>query len=220
MLNGKDTIVAVEQTVGRRNASVLLLLSLVPFTRADEFVKMSVGALGDDTSAAGRAAAELMGIEDPSTAAKEKKLRMKTARQLKEMLAEFGTQIHDGASKEEVQQLAREQDIITKWEARHPKRRAETPEELAAKATKLVWPLMDSDGDGHVRRDEMDAMGAGVAKNVDGMGRMPPGSFDIIDADASGGVTEEELLAYFTKVTHSRSYEAREGSEGQPSPYH
>ena len=53
---------------------------------------------------------------------RQKAVRMKTSRQLKEILSELGIE-HDGLGKDELRELALQEDAVTRWEELHPEKK-------------------------------------------------------------------------------------------------
>ena len=66
--------------------------------------------------------ATLAVCEDDDEAAKAKAVRMKTSRQLKEILAELGIE-HSGLDKDGLRELALKEDAVSKWEELHPEKK-------------------------------------------------------------------------------------------------
>ena len=130
-----------------------------------------------------------------ASAAEEKAVRMKTSRQLKEILTELKIKFPKDADKEELREIALEKGAIAKWEARYPaqKKRAPgggpttkmDPDNMA----EMLFPMLDKDGDGRLARAEMPSTPGDKDE-----------SFAQMDADGDGYVTKPEANAFFKKL--------------------
>ena len=89
-----------------------------------------------------------------ASAADAKAVRMKTARQLKEILADLDIDVPAGADKEALRALATEHDAITKYEAKHPEKKKKKPAPGTGGMPsgdamgEMLFPMLDKDKDG------------------------------------------------------------------------
>ena len=94
---------------------------------------------------------------DADAAAKEKAIRLKTTRQLKEILTELKIKVPKDAGKETLRSLALKHDAITKWEELHPEKKKKEKEPGVGS---MMFGMLDKDNDGKVTRSEFAALGA------------------------------------------------------------
>uniref|UniRef100_A0A7S2DPR1 EF-hand domain-containing protein n=1 Tax=Haptolina brevifila TaxID=156173 RepID=A0A7S2DPR1_9EUKA len=141
-------------------------------------------------------------------AAAEKAVRMKTTRQLKEILKELKIKFDKDADKEELREVALETGAITKWEALHPEKqrtpRGMNPDGMPStmnpdNMADMIFPMLDKNNDGRLSRDEMSTMGA-----TDDFAQMDP--------DGDGFVTRQEAAMYFKMLSQTDT--ARTGGGG------
>lgn len=134
-------------------------------------------------------------------AAKEKAVRMKTSRQLKEILTELKIKVPKGADKEDLQDIALKHDAIAKWEELHPdKKKKPRPRGGAPGGAgqqsmgDMLFPMMDKDGDGKLTLAEFQSIGGG------GSPEDAVESFRQMDEDSDGSVSRAEAEAFFTHL--------------------
>ena len=101
----------------------------------------------------------------------ERAIRLKTTRQLKEMLKALKIPFKSSATKEELRELALEKDALAKYEKRFPeKAKSKTRKAKAKRAgpdTGELMRMLDLDGDGVLTREEVVASGAFRMQGMD-----------------------------------------------------
>ena len=131
----------------------------------------------------------------------ERRVKMKTSRQLKEGLAELGVKVPDGADKEKLRSIALKH--WAKYEKKHPpKPRAQGggpgggPQNPGA-ASQQIFKMMDKDQDGVLTKEEFQSMGGGggpaAAGQADDM-------FNNMDTDGSGSLNPAEVEVFFANM--------------------
>jgi hypothetical protein len=158
-------------------------------------------------------------------AASEKAVRMKTSRQLKEILTElkikvlplwfdhspacgwprgrkFETRLQfpKDADKDDLREIAVKHDAVSKWEALHPEKKKQPRGPAVEKSTPdsmagMMFDMMDKDKDGKLTSEEMAALGGGA-----GSGDLDE-SFKQIDADGDGFASRDEVAAFFKMLS-------------------
>jgi len=149
------------------------------------------------------AAAAASAAADADTA---KAVRMKTARQLKEILADLDIDVPAGADKEALRALAMEHDAITKYEAKHPEKKKKKPAPGTGGMPsgdamgEMLFPMLDKDKDGKLSKEELMAMaqqaGGGGAKGKE----ETDNAFASMDGDGDGFVSKTEANAFFRSI--------------------
>ena len=134
-------------------------------------------------------------------AAKEKAVRMKTTRQLKEILAELKIKVPPSADKAKLQALALKHDAIAKWEELHPEKKKKKKAsrggprgwEGGETMADRIFPMMDQDGDDRLSLDEFLQGGGPADEGGDS-------HFVQMDSDGDGFVSRDEINAFFDNM--------------------
>lgn len=132
-------------------------------------------------------------------AAAEKAVRMKTTRQLKEILTELEIKFPKDADKEDLKELALKHDAIARWEELHPEKK-KMPRGPAGHGgasaisgmADMLFQQMDADGDDRLSKEEwlQGMMGSDEGES----------SFAQMDADMDGYVSRDEASAFFAML--------------------
>ena len=144
------------------------------------------------------------------TAEEEKAVRMKTTRQLKEILTELKIKLPASPTKESLQKLALKHDAIAKWEELHPEKKKK-PRPSGGMGGGMggmpgmggggsmadqLWPMLDTDGDGKVTLEEFASIGGGPGGEAEQ-------SFKEMDTNGDGTVSKAEVGVFFDKMQQS-----------------
>ena len=149
------------------------------------------------------------------TAAKEKAIRLKTTRQLKEILTELKIKVPKDAGKEALRSLALKHDAITKYEELHPEKKKKQPEPGVGS---MMFGMLDKDNDGKVTRTEFAALGAmGAAQGQKSSPEHEDQTFKLMDANGDGSVSAQELDVWFEAMQSGMPPPGRGGGGGGPS---
>lgn len=142
-------------------------------------------------------------------AAVEKAVRMKTSRQLKEMLTELNIKFPKDADKERLRSLAIKHDAVSKWESLHPEKKKKPPamaKQDPNSMADMMLNMMDSDKDGRLSPAEMAAMGGGSAGQEE--------SFKQMDTDGDGFASRAEVGAFFEMLSKMGGLDGMGGAAG------
>jgi len=137
----------------------------------------------------------------------ERGVRMKTKRQLVEILKEVGVKTPASADKEELRKLALKHDAVAKWEKLHPEKkkkpRGGTSDGMNFEGMgDMLFPMLDKDKDGRLSKEEVVAMGAmvGGGGGADAGAESSEQAFQQMDTDGDGWVSKAESLAFFAQM--------------------
>ena len=132
----------------------------------------------------------------------ERRVKMKTSRQLKEGLSELGVKVPAGADKEKLRSIALKH--WAKYEKKHPpKPRAQGggpgggPQSPGA-ASQQIFQAMDKDKDGKLTKEEFQSMGGGDGGPAAG-GQMND-MFSNMDTDGNGSLDAAEVQVFFANM--------------------
>jgi len=149
-------------------------------------------------------------------AAKEKAVRMKTSRQLKEILTELKIKFPKDADKEDLREIAIEKDALSKWEALHPEKKKPPPGAGGGGQTigkqdpdsmaEMMFNMMDKDKNGTLSPEEMAAMG--------GAGAEMDSSFKAMDSNGDGSASKVEVAAFFKMISSMEGMGGMGGGAG------
>lgn len=150
--------------------------------------------------------------------AKEKAVRLKTTRQLKEILTELKIKVPKDADKEDLRELALKHDAISKWEELHPEKKKGPPRGGgpmpggggmgAGNMADMMWPMMDKDGNGKLTLEEFAAMGGNEAEMT----------FKQMDSNGDGSVSRAEANTFFEYVSQTMGGMGGPGGGGMGGP--
>jgi len=159
-------------------------------------------------------ASALLVLANADDADMKRRIKLKTTRQLNEMLSEAGVEAPAGADKETLRDLVFDNDALTKYEEKHPP----TPRPGGRRGAgggggggggagggggpsgpdmkKVMFMSMDKDKDGKLTREEMQAI-------VDKVNQQSGSSIDLftsLDANSDGFVDDSEIDELFKKM--------------------
>ena len=161
-----------------------------------------------------------------SDAAMEKAIRMKTTRQLREILTEAGIEFKTGASKEEMRALVWEHDALSIYEAAHPEKAKKKgtkgrggrgggggagPDE---QQLKMMFAAIDTDQDGVLSAREVTQSGYFAVPGMDPSPEHEAETFRMLDLDGDGDATEAELFNFIEMIQQQQ-----EAMAGGMDPY-
>jgi len=154
----------------------------------------------------------------------ERAVRLKTTRQLKEILKALKISFKASATKEELRELALKKDAIAKYEQKFPekaKKRKPKAKRAGPDAGELLR-MLDIDGDGTLSREEVIESGAfrpqGMDPDMEGMEEMEQRSFEAMDMDGDDFVSKRELAAFLRMIEEQQAQMAA-GGGGYPYGY-
>ena len=151
-------------------------------------------------------------------AAEEKRVRMKTSRQLKEILKELNIKFPSDADKDDLRQIALKYGAMAKWEALHPEKAPRTananglpPKMNPDNMAEILFPMLDKDQDGRLTKEELASMGGGAGVGAEDQ-------FQSMDGDGDGFVSKREATAFFTMLSQMRDMDMPGGGPGGKMP--
>ena len=153
-------------------------------------------------------------LADDEAAAKA--VRMRTTRQLKEILDDLNIKYPKNADKDALRELALEEDAIAKYEEKHPEKKKKKatggmpgmPGGMPDMSNigEMLFPMLDKDKDGKLSMAEyqtmaslMGGMGGGAAGGAETPD--PAAAFKQMDLNGDGELTKEEVSGFFKMVS-------------------
>ena len=153
-------------------------------------------------------------LADDEAAAKA--VRMRTTRQLKEILDDLNIKYRKNADKDALRELALEEDAIAKYEEKHPEKKKKKatggmpgmPGGMPDMSNigEMLFPMLDKDKDGKLSMAEystmaslMGGMGGGAAGGAEKPD--PAAAFKQMDLNGDGELTKEEVSGFFKMVS-------------------
>ena len=137
-------------------------------------------------------------------AAAEKAVRMKTSRQLKEILTELKIKFDKDDDKEDLRAIALKHDAVSKWEALHPEKKKQPrpagggPGNIGTQdhgsMADSMFQMLDKNLDGKLSSEEMASMGMEGGAQADE-------AFKQIDTDGDGFASRAEVAAFFKMLS-------------------
>ena len=203
--------------------AVLIALLLAPSAALEK----SKPDLQDAKKAAEKKAAgdnldKALGLDTVLKQRDEKALRLKTLRQLKEVLTAANVPIPDDAEKSELVDLALKHDALAKWTAANPDKQKQRPGgPLNRKNQKVLYGPqhlfkdLDKDLDGYLNATEFSKAAMFMLRTDDNRTHKPffpatkllesfpdtpNAAFPVLDEDSDGVVTPEEARPLFQKM--------------------
>mmetsp|Transcript_42962 Transcript_42962/g.71408 ORF Transcript_42962/g.71408 Transcript_42962/m.71408 type:complete len:221 (-) Transcript_42962:348-1010(-) len=158
----------------------------------------------------------------PPVSDKEREVRLKTTRQLKEILTALNIPFSSSASKEELRALAVKKNAIAKYEKKFPSqaRKSRSKRKGGGSGAGIaqagqIFPMMDMDKNGKVSQKEL--MDSGIfgpaGDNPDAIEQ----GFVSMDSNGDGSVSKPELAKFLELMSQQR--EAMEAGVGDPYGY-
>ena len=157
----------------------------------------------------------------------EKAIRMKTTRQLKEMLTDLGIEFKKGASKDDLRALVWEHDALSRYEAAHPEKASKKKSSKKGRGSRggggrggdpamdeqlrMMFEHIDTDQDGLLSAREVSQSGYFRVQGMEESEESDREMFRMLDQNGDGGASEEELAAFF--VLMQQQQEAMAGGE-------
>lgn len=153
-------------------------------------------------------------LADDEAAAKA--VRMRTTRQLKEILDDLNIKYPKNADKDALRELALEEDAVTKYEEKYPEKKKKKatggmpgmPGGMPDMSNigEMLFPMLDKDKDGKLSMAEyqtmaslMGGMGGGAAGGAETPD--PAAAFKQMDLNGDGELTKEEVSGFFKMVS-------------------
>ena len=153
-------------------------------------------------------------LADDEAAAKA--VRLRTTRQLKEILDDLNIKYPKNADKDALRELALEEDAVTKYEEKYPEKKKKKatggmpgmPGGMPDMSNigEMLFPMLDKDKDGKLSMAEyqtmaslMGGMGGGAAGGAETPD--PAAAFKQMDLNGDGELTKEEVSGFFKMVS-------------------
>jgi Ca2+-binding EF-hand superfamily protein len=128
-------------------------------------------------------------------------IRMKTTRQLRELLAAVGVKFEESADKEALRELALKHNALSLYEALPENQQRQKPPGSSAGTTDMMFQALDKDKDGKISREEMQRTIDMVNQQAKAQGiQESHNMFDVSDLDKDGFLSLDEVQALFQKT--------------------